>query len=64
LIISDREKAEKSIELEYRIHIIDLNDSPPKFFESIYLIVNSPSPSRNNTERQTTSLIAMFAISI
>jgi hypothetical protein len=35
LIIYDHGKPEKSIRLEYRINIIDLNDSPPKFNQSI-----------------------------
>jgi len=35
LIIFDHGKPEKSIELNYQIHIIDLNDSPPKFNQSI-----------------------------
>lgn len=35
LIIFDHGKPSKSIRLEYKIHIIDLNDSPPRFNQSI-----------------------------
>ncbi|CAF1149125.1 unnamed protein product [Adineta steineri] len=35
LIISDNGKPSKSIRLEYQINIIDLNDSPPKFNQSL-----------------------------
>jgi len=35
LIISDHGKPSKSIRLEYQINIIDINDFPPKFNQSI-----------------------------